>query len=124
MPSSLTGVGSSVFFSADDGSHGRELWRSDGTATGTTLVTDINPGLNDALQPIDSFYYIGRDSYDMQVIDNTVFFSADDGRHGRELWHSDGTAAGTTLVKDIFPGVDSSQPLNLTAVDQMLFFFC
>ena len=42
-PSSLTGVGGRLFFTADDGTHGTELWRSDGTRAGTVLVKDINP---------------------------------------------------------------------------------
>jgi ELWxxDGT repeat protein len=33
-----------------------------------------------------------------------LFFTAGDGVHGRELWTSDGTEAGTVLVKDIKPG--------------------
>ena len=37
-------------------------------------------------------------------VNGTLFFAADDGGHGRELWKSDGTAAGTVLVKDINPG--------------------
>jgi ELWxxDGT repeat protein len=50
-----------------------------------------------------------------------LFFRADDGTTGRELWTSDGTAAGTTLVKDIHPAGDSS-PHNLTNVNGTLFF--
>ena len=38
------GVGSNLFFTADDGIHGRELWTSDGTEAGTYLVKDINIG--------------------------------------------------------------------------------
>jgi len=37
-------IGGTTFFDADDGIHGRELWRSNGTAAGTAMVADINVG--------------------------------------------------------------------------------
>ena len=40
-PSDFTDVGGTLFFTADDGIHGRELWKSDGTRAGTVLVKDI-----------------------------------------------------------------------------------
>ena len=83
-------------FSATDGSRGRELWRSDGTAAGTFLVKDINSGAGES-KP-----------YHFTQVGGTVFFVADDGSRGVELWRSDGTAAGTALVKDIYPGTGSS----------------
>src|SRR4051812_46976529 len=43
-PSGLVVVGSTTYFTADDGVHGIELWKTDGTADGTALVKDINPG--------------------------------------------------------------------------------
>ena len=43
---SLTAVGSTLFFTAGDGTHGPELWKSDGTEAGTVLVKDIHPGDN------------------------------------------------------------------------------
>src|SRR3954454_7176280 len=40
----------------------------------------------------------------------TVCFSAGDSEHGHELWKTDGTAAGTVMVKDIDPGDPGSYP--------------
>jgi ELWxxDGT repeat protein len=45
-PRYLTKVGSTLYFSADDGSAGRELWKSNGTASGTKRVRNIRPGNN------------------------------------------------------------------------------
>ncbi|MGF1489225.1 MAG: ELWxxDGT repeat protein [Prochloraceae cyanobacterium] len=42
----MTNVNGTLFFTADDGKNGRELWKSDGTLSGTTLVADLNPGRN------------------------------------------------------------------------------
>ena len=56
-------------------------------------------------------------------VNGTLFFSADDGGSTRrELWKSDGTTAGTVLVKDIWPGLGSSSPRELTNVNGTLFF--
>ena len=42
-PEQLTDVNGTLFFAADDGTNGRELWKSDGTMTGTMMIADINP---------------------------------------------------------------------------------
>lgn len=91
-PRELTHVGSVVFFSADDGTRGRELWVSDGTDAGTRLVRDINPGAAGSKPAL------------LTRVGPRLFFTAQDGRHGRELWVSDGTRAGTRLVKDLTRG--------------------
>lgn len=44
------------------------------------------------------------------VLNEEILFLADDGIHGREFWHSDGTESGTKILKDIFPGSESSYP--------------
>src|SRR5688500_13362996 len=47
------------------------------------------------------------------TVDGTAYFFADNGAVGRELWKSDGTAAGTALVKDLTPG---SAPTELHSI--------
>src|SRR6185369_2076077 len=89
-------IGSITYFSANDGVHGQELWRSDGTDAGTYLVKDINPGSgNSSPQSLTN-------------VNGTLFFTAYDPTNGSELWKSDGTAAGTVLVRDINPGTGDS----------------
>src|SRR3954453_12808039 len=77
-PDNLTALGDSVFFAARDGIHGSELWKSDGTAAGTVLVKNINPN--------DSSSTPGSHPRNMTVMGDRLFFMADDGTHGEELW--------------------------------------
>jgi ELWxxDGT repeat protein len=46
----------------------------------------------------------------------------DDGVHGFEVWRSDGTASGTTLVKNVYTEVEAYNPYGLTRVESALFF--
>src|SRR4029078_3705847 len=97
-PSYLTGAGGRLFFAADDGTHGRELWTSDGTRAGTVQVKDINPSVEEPGE-----YDEDRPS-SLTGVGGRVFFAADDAIHGAELWASDATRAGTVLVKDVNQG--------------------
>jgi ELWxxDGT repeat protein len=110
-PDQLTAVGNTLYFQATDGefANGSELWKSDGTASGTVMVKDINSE--------------GSSSpYDLTAVGNTLYFRASDRPNGIELWKSDGTAAGTVLAMDIWLGTDSSNPYLLTAVGNTLYF--
>jgi ELWxxDGT repeat protein len=109
-PKFFTQVNGLIFFQASDGTHGTELWESNGTAAGTRLVKDINPGASDS-NPVD-----------LTNVNGTLFFQASDGTHGAELWESNGTPAGTFLVADINPGAGGSSPSFLTNVNGTLFF--
>jgi ELWxxDGT repeat protein len=106
----LTNVNGKLFFAANDGVNGMELWKSDGTTAGTILVKDINTGSSSS-----SLGYLTS-------INSTLFFVANDGVTGTELWKSDGTTAGTVLVKDISPGTSGSNPSSLVNVNGSLFF--
>jgi len=112
----LTDMKGTLYFSVlDIHDVGRELWKSDGTPEGTALVKDIRSG------PYGS---IGEYGAYFTPLDSTLLFAADDGIHGKELWKSDGTEAGTMMVLDIYPGGSalSSTPAELTVVGDNVFF--
>lgn len=105
---SFASAGPWVYFPFDDALHGRELWRSDGTEAGTTMVADL---------------HVGGSSYPTELAGagDRLFFAAWDAAHGRELWvvNASGSVA---LVSDIAPGAFSSDPKDLTLVGNTLFF--
>jgi ELWxxDGT repeat protein len=130
-PYNLTNVDGKLFFIGMTPANGRELWTSDGTAAGTVMVKDIVTGFGDAFAdfnlgpistatPLPYFTAVGSTLY--FIATNQSSYSS-----GRELWKSDGTAAGTVVVKDIRSGspgtFDLSQPdPQLTAVGDTLYF--
>ncbi len=85
-PQDFVDVGGTLFFTADDGVHGREVWRSDGTAAGTVLVRDVRPGLESPFP------------FALTNVAGILYFVAVNGIDGVELWRSDGTENGTVRV--------------------------
>ncbi len=112
IPGIFTAANGTLFFPATDGTHGTELWKSDGTVAGTAMVKDVNPGAGDGFGLGFGF---------ITDVNGTVYFAGNDGSHGFELWKSDGTAAGTVMVKDINPAGDAVQGPMIN-VNGTLFF--
>lgn len=100
------------FFSANNGVNGRELWRSDGTPENTYMVKDILPGPSGSIVQSS---LSGNGIFEQ----GKYYFAASDSIHGNEVWMSDGTEAGTVLLKDIRPGTLSST----TSVNRPFFSF-
>jgi ELWxxDGT repeat protein len=105
----LVSDGAALWFVANDGMHGAELWMSDGSPGAARMVADLLPGK-------------ASSSPDYLVpYEGGILFAASDPQHGRELFWSDGTNAGTRLVHDIAPGVLSSSPNDLTRAGDYLY---
>lgn len=111
-PKNLVQMGGFVYYNANDGVTGEELWRSDGTVAGTTRVRDIWPGDQ------------GSTPNNFVVVNNQyIYFSANDGDHGYELWRTDGTPKGTIMLSDIQDGSLSGDPNYITNVNNTLVMF-
>jgi ELWxxDGT repeat protein len=91
-PVALTSVAGVLHFFAQDGTSGFEPWRSDGTKAGTRLIKDVRPGGPGSFVCADCRF---------AKLGTRVYFSADDGVHGAELWRT--TSTGARLWANIRP---------------------
>ncbi|MBI1320031.1 MAG: hypothetical protein GC168_13965 [Candidatus Hydrogenedens sp.] len=118
-----------------------DYWRTDGTDAGTVRDTAYSYALTMGTELNGSTYFADEGgiwrtddsgatrelaievaTYAVVAAGDQLFFPATDPEHGEELWVSDGTTAGTQMVLDIRPGVGSSSPQRLNAINGVLLF--
>lgn len=124
-----------AYFPAEDGRYpdadnGEELWVTDGTSSGTYMLKDLDPGqyLQYSWSNEETNYSSRPDHFFAH--NGTLYFSARHHEYGEELWATDGTADGTYMVKDIFPGLyedsddnkNDSSPTNFTSINGTVLF--
>ncbi|MFK7776289.1 MAG: T9SS type A sorting domain-containing protein [Saprospiraceae bacterium] len=107
-PSNFTEFDGKLYFSATDGSNGKELWVYDGVST-TSMVVDIRSGSSSS-NPSGFVEFNGE-----------LYFVANNGTNGNELWSYDGVTS-PSLVADLIAGSGSSNPSDLTVFNGKLYF--
>ncbi|QLE49622.1 pre-peptidase [Nostoc sp. C057] len=102
-PANLTAVSNTLYFVTDSNNDfNLELWKSDGTVSGTVIIRTNGQAPN-----------VGLGSFNLTAVGNILYFVGNDPVTGLELWRTDGTDANTVLVKDIWAGTDgNNQPNN------------
>ena len=113
-PHSFVDLDGTLLFRANDGVHGEEWWRSDGTPQGTHLLKDIDPRASESRT-----FPAPRSA---AVANGRMFFAGYTPATGTELWATDGTEAGTAMVKDLTPGTASGAPYDFVARGDTVFF--
>jgi ELWxxDGT repeat protein len=148
-PTELTVLGKQLFFVANDGTRGFELWKSDGSAKGTVPVRSAKaapvaaksarksssghsvhrtPNAQQQAAIAGALNYAGAAvgngprPKELHVVGNQLVYLFDDGVSGTELWRSDGTDAGTRLLKETRPGKDSISPAHFQSAGRYLYF--
>ncbi len=99
-----------LYFHADDGIHGSEVWKANANSGTSSIVKDIMIGTWASSEPRN-----------FTAVNGIVYFTANDGIHWVELWKIDENE-NITMVNDIFPGNEWSVPKSLVNADGTLYF--
>lgn len=113
----ITSAGGITHFIGNDGATGYNVWRTDGSDTGTFLLRDSYH---------DSLFVLSEPS-NLVAVGDSIYFVAPvdpDGGYLEGVWKSDGTVAGTVLVSDLgLNALVSSSPSSLVNHNGVLYFF-
>ena len=143
-------LGGYLYYIGSDGEHGNELWRTNGTPAGTSMVADVSPGpastfINGIFSAGGRIYFSDGESVtwvsggtavstrllvragtyaaaDAPAITNGALLSMRTNDEGAELWSTNGTPAGTHLLADIKPGAEGSYPSNFERIGDYQYF--
>lgn len=131
-PALFVEMGGVLYFTGDDGIHGWELWRSDGTVSGTYMVKDVREEeCTTATDPVTGEETVNCVNYGSMYVqcwpgyatncfypelvagENKVFFTGFDSNSNSNFAHvyvSDGTEEGTSRIRDQWIGWDYNHP--------------
>ncbi|MEM5566411.1 ELWxxDGT repeat protein [Psychroserpens sp. AS72] len=108
-PKDFVTFNNKVYFSADNGTNGRELWVSDRTIAGTQMILDLNTGAT------------GSNPENLTVYNNALYFTATHPTLGTEIFKMN-TTENITLLNNIANGGASSSPSDLFVFNNKLYF--
>jgi len=98
-----------LYFSADDGINGKQLWQTDGTAEGTHIAVRVNE--------------IGATTpRELQVYGDKLLFAATTSQSERVLYVSDGTSAGTSRIGGLSQIEVYSDPSSMFPLGDYIYF--
>ncbi|WP_428666253.1 ELWxxDGT repeat protein [Runella sp.] len=103
----LTVAGTTLYFFANDSINGRELWKTNGTLAGTTLVKNITASTASTYFETGTTFAVGN---------KIAFMAGSTPNEITEMWLSDGTNAGTVMVKNLNPSLTIEQARTVPVV--------
>lgn len=117
-PSEFMAFNNNIYFITISSINGDYIWKSNGTTAGTAQLKQISASSQSGNRTPS---YAAIENAPV-LASNALYFTANDGTHGDELWKTDGTENGSGMIFDFSPGSDGSNPYGLTVLNNELYF--